>query len=315
MEEIHHRKSGSVLRSPVVSIGLPTFNGYATISKTLRSLWLQDYPNLEIIVSDNFSSDNTRELFSAITKDHPEVKYFRQEKNIGLVPNFKFVLQKASGDFFMWIADDDELEAGIIKKYVEFLMTYPEYSLVSGQIKYWMGDKAIFLENNFSMEDRQRDMRVLQYYYRVMYGAVFHGLMHRSAAEKIPLLNSIGNDFHFVASLAYEGKIKQFNYVGYHKQLNGASRTSVSYAKAIGASWFSAYFPRVSIASDAFYEILFNSPVFKKRNVPAKFMLATCCFAGVLISYYGIKFPSIIAGRFKRQIRKPFSTRLGNKDI
>lgn len=315
MEETYSSITTPALQFPLISIGLPTYNSYGKILKALQSIWDQKYPNLEVIISDNCSTDNTKELFTTIIHDHPQTIYFRQTANIGLVQNFEFVLRQSKGEYFMWIADDDKLEPDILKKYVEFLMSHPEYSLVSGQIKYWRGDKAIFLENNFSMEDKHRDMRVLHYYYKVMYGAVFHGLMHRCAAEKIPLLNSIGNDFHFVASLAYAGKIKQFNYVGYHKQLNGASKNSANYAKAIGASWFSASFPRISIARDAFHEILFKSPVYKKRNIPARFILATVCFAGVLISYYGVKFPFIVAGHLKRNISKPFNAKFKIKKI
>src|SRR5258708_7801685 len=103
---------------PLVSIGLPTYNGEKRIVSTLKSILNQNYPNLEVIISDNCSSDNTETVCSELSKINQAVHYFRQKENIGIIPNFKFVLSKASGDFFMWIADDDSLEPDILNKYV-----------------------------------------------------------------------------------------------------------------------------------------------------------------------------------------------------
>lgn len=294
---------------PLVSIGLPTRNSHGKIVKTLHSLWEQHYPNLEVIVSDNCSTDDTADLLVEIMKSHPEIRYYRQPANIGLVPNFELVLKQATGYFFMWIADDDELETDVLKQYVDFLIDHSEYTLVSGQIEHWLGGHAVFFEKDFSIEGNSPNLRVLNYYSKVMYGAVFHGLMRKSTAEKIPLRNSIGNDFHFVATVAYLGKIKQFNYVSYHKELNGTSRTSLHYAKVIGASWFSAHFPRIAIARDAFFEILFRSPVYKQKNLPVKFILAASCCVGILLSYYVREFPFIVGGHLKRNLGKPFSVK------
>ncbi|CAN5362452.1 hypothetical protein BH09BAC3_BH09BAC3_10270 [soil metagenome] len=303
--------SGLRKQLPLVSIGLPTFNSNGKIVRTLLSLKAQNYPNLEIIVSDNCSTDDTQEIFSSIIKILPGIRYYRQSCNIGLNPNFEFVLKQAKGEFFMWIADDDRLEPGILHKYVDFLVIHPEYSLVSGEIKYWLRDRPIFFEKDFSIEESQPDIRAAHYYSKVMYGAIFHGLMHRRTAEMIPLRNGIGNDFHFVASLAFLGKIKQFDLVGYNKELNGSSKDSIQYARAIGASWMSAHLPRFIIARDAFNEVLFKSPIYRKRNFIARFILATTCFTGVLVSYYGREYPFIIGGQIKRRLN-PFGFKFGS---
>lgn len=290
---------------PKVSIGLPTYNSNGSILNTLSSIWVQEYPNLEVIISDNCSTDNTEELCNELSNEYPQIRYFRQQSNIGLVPNFEFVRSKASGDLFMWVADDDALEPGILKVYVDFLMNHPDYSLVSGQIKYWQGNRALFCEKDFNLEEDSGDLRVIHFYFKVMYGAIFHGLMRRAMAEKIPLRNAIGNDFHFVATLAYVGKIKNLEYVGYNKRLNGTSRNFERYARVIGASWFSSKFPRIAIARDAFSEI-FSSPVFAVKHMHSKFILAVSCCASILISYYGKEFPFIVGGIIKRYFIKPF---------
>jgi len=101
---------------PLVSIGIPTYERPEGLRNTLRYMTRQTYPNLEIIISDNCSSGNeTRAVAEQFISEYPCIRYFRQEQNIGVMANFKFVLEKASGEYFMWAADDDEWESDFVE--------------------------------------------------------------------------------------------------------------------------------------------------------------------------------------------------------
>src|SRR5262245_43535908 len=94
---------------PLVSVGIPTYNRPAGLRRTLDCMTGQTYRNLEIIVSDNCSpSSETEEVVRAYQHRDPRIRYVRQPENIGLEANFKFVLEQATGPFFLWAADDDE---------------------------------------------------------------------------------------------------------------------------------------------------------------------------------------------------------------
>jgi glycosyltransferase involved in cell wall biosynthesis len=284
---------------PLVSVGVPTFNSGKRIVTALMSVLHQEYPNLEVIISDNCSSDNTQAVCTELCRDHPDLRYFRQKENIGLVPNFEFVLSQASGDLFMWIADDDSLEPGILQKYVDFLTRHPDYTLVSGQIRYWSEDGAVFDEKDFTMDDNSGDRRVIRFYSKVKYGAIYYGLMPRETAKKVPLGNRMGEDWHFIAKVAYLGKIKNLDCIGYNKKLNGSSKNFKQYAKIIGASWFSANFPHIQIAIDAFSEIM-SSPIYGGRQTHSKVILALSSSAGILINFYCREYPFIMGGKIIR---------------
>src|SRR5882757_11007964 len=118
LHRLHVNESTTDDLLPLVSIGIPTYNGAKRIVSTITSILNQRYPNLEVIISDNCSSDNTEEVCSDLCKKNKSLHYFRQKENIGIIPNYKFVLRKASGEFYMWVADDDTLEPGILQKYV-----------------------------------------------------------------------------------------------------------------------------------------------------------------------------------------------------
>jgi glycosyltransferase involved in cell wall biosynthesis len=297
---------GEQNESPKVSIGLPTYNGGAKIVKAVASVLSQGYPNIEIIISDNCSTDNTQEICQYLAERYPVVKYHRQELNHGVVANYSFVLAQATGDYFLWIADDDTLEPGILFKYVEFLQAHPDYSLVSGQINYWQGNQLVLIEKDFTLEYASRNARVISYYFKVLHGAMFYGMMDRKLAQSIPLRNRIGDDWHFVACLAFTGKVKNLEYVGYNKKFGGVSSDMKNYAKVIGASWFSAYFPHATIALDALAEITVFSPQYAKSNVFTRTLLGITSCVSVFVSHYVKVFPFIVGGKLKRMITRPY---------
>jgi len=295
---------------PLVSIGIPTFNGAPGITKALTSIWLQNYPNLEVIIADNCSSDTTREVVHTMTETHSEIQYYHHQTNIGMIPNFEFVLRKSSGKYFMWLADDDTIAEGALLKYVSFLEAHPEYSLVSGQIKYWLNSNLDISEHGFTFEQKSSSLRVIGYYAKVVYGGMMHGLMRRDLTRSIKLRKSIGNDFHFIANLAYLGEIKNFDFVGYHKNFGGTSKNFKQYAKQIGDSGFAGKFPHIKMAMDAFDEVMYKSQVYSQMPFHAKFTLAASSFSSIMLRYYAGIFPFMVGGKIRRFISNTSQVKL-----
>ncbi|TBW38269.1 glycosyltransferase family 2 protein [Siculibacillus lacustris] len=97
--------------APAVSIGMPVYNGGPHLEQALRSILAQDFPDFELIVSDNASTDGTEALCRAFAAADPRIRYFRQDANIGALPNFLFVWEKARAPLFRWAAHDDWLDA------------------------------------------------------------------------------------------------------------------------------------------------------------------------------------------------------------
>ncbi len=92
---------------PFVSVGLPVFNGAATITIALESLIRQEYPNLKIIISDNASTDDTLPICERFAQQDSRIRIIRKQINEGAVANFRTVLDAADSEFFMWAAADD----------------------------------------------------------------------------------------------------------------------------------------------------------------------------------------------------------------
>ncbi len=111
---------------PLVSIGMPAYNGEKYIRKALGSLLAQDYENFELIISDNASTDATLQICREYADKDRRIRVYVQSRNIGLYTNFKTVLKMARGKYFMWAAVDDCWLSGFVKALIDELETHPE---------------------------------------------------------------------------------------------------------------------------------------------------------------------------------------------
>ena len=106
---------------PVVSIGMPVYNGEKTISESLESLLAQDFKDFELIISDNASTDNTGSICKKYAEKDARIRYHLHETNVGPMTNFNGLIHLAKGKYFMWAADDDWWEPDYISHMVNAL--------------------------------------------------------------------------------------------------------------------------------------------------------------------------------------------------
>jgi glycosyltransferase involved in cell wall biosynthesis len=98
-----------------VTIGIPTYNrANKTLPSTINSSLNQDYPNIEIIVSDNCSPDNTEAIVRSFNDER--IKYIRQKTNVGPNNNYNACLNAAKGDYFLLLRDDDLIDEDFVTK-------------------------------------------------------------------------------------------------------------------------------------------------------------------------------------------------------
>ena len=106
---------------PLISVGLPVWNGEQFVGRALRCLQDQDIGDLEIIVSDNGSTDATREICAEVARLDSRVRYQRHETNRGATWNYRQVFRAAGGAYFKWAAHDDLCRPSFLRECVEAL--------------------------------------------------------------------------------------------------------------------------------------------------------------------------------------------------
>jgi hypothetical protein len=124
---------------PLVSILIPTYKRAALLPLAIRSALDQTYPNIEILVLDDCSPDNTRAAAEPFTQD-PRVRYIRHQTNLGLPGNWKFGINASRGEFFTILHDDDAFEPTFVRDLLAPLLADP--TLVLSFCDQWVMDPA-----------------------------------------------------------------------------------------------------------------------------------------------------------------------------
>jgi glycosyltransferase involved in cell wall biosynthesis len=193
---------------PLVSIGMPVRNGGALFREALASVVAQDYTNLEIIVSDNASTDETADIVREFQQRDPRIRYVRHEKMLRAFQNFRFVLDEARGDFFCWAAHDDtrspDFISGMIPAFREeaTILVFPDLFVRSVERGPLVQRKYDFENSQHSSLARMRKQVMMQCFH-------IYGLWRtRPIRELRWFYVSWWPDMPIMAALAYRGIFK-----------------------------------------------------------------------------------------------------------
>jgi len=204
---------------PLVSIGIPTFNRASSLVTAIESVLKQTYPNIQLLISDNASIDETQSICENFCKNDVRVTYIRQKSNLGATNNFKEVLKHSNGEFFMWLGDDDWIDDNYIAKCIKILAENPDYSLVCGICNYYIKEKFIEQGQIINLEQEDKSDRVLSYYQQVSDNGTFYGLMRTNQISNIPIKNVMGGDWLMIATISFLGKVKTLSNTFVNRQV------------------------------------------------------------------------------------------------
>lgn len=140
---------------PLVSIIIPCYNSASYISECIQSVLNQDYPNIEVIIVDDGSSDESINII----KKFPNIKLISQ-KNSGACVARNNGLQISQGYFIKFLDSDDYLEPGIIRRQVELSLKLKDHYIVYGDYYRLTHHKTIY-EKNFLERDNQTALLIL----------------------------------------------------------------------------------------------------------------------------------------------------------
>jgi glycosyltransferase involved in cell wall biosynthesis len=115
---------------PLITIAIPTRNRAQLLQNCVASALAQSYSNIEVLVSDNASSDNTLEMLESF--DDPRLKILRNAENIGLTANFNKCVYEAAGEYINIISDDNILRPTFLEKCVQLIQEESGLPMVVG---------------------------------------------------------------------------------------------------------------------------------------------------------------------------------------
>jgi glycosyltransferase involved in cell wall biosynthesis len=114
---------------PLISVIVTTYNYAHTVGTAIESALRQDYPNFEVVVVDNASTDATPELMARY-RDDARVRYVRNATNVGMVPNHNKGLAEARGTYVLFLSADDFLMPRHLSRSYAYLQAHPEVDVL-----------------------------------------------------------------------------------------------------------------------------------------------------------------------------------------
>lgn len=192
---------------PLVSVGLPVYNGEPFIKDALESLVTQSYQNLEILISDNASTDGTAQICHEYASRDKRVSYHRNSDNIGIRNNFRHLLSLASGEFFMWACADDIRPPNAVETLVAALVDNQQAVMVHGPIILKIGDRQVEVSNKMDLLHARAAKRVRVFTSKLQHNGMEYGLYRRDMFEKAVYGTHYGTEYLTSLQMCFLGPV------------------------------------------------------------------------------------------------------------
>lgn len=223
---------------PLVSIGVPVYNGDNYLEQTLDCLLGQTYADFDLIISDNASTDGTRDICEGYRARDSRIQYHRSDENIGAGPNHNRVLELSTTPYFKWAAHDDLYDPRYLEQCVAVLEADPDVLLVhsdnvlidgSGNPLPFDPVTNLYTDTNTGQKFVHERIDVAtsdvpsERFHDVLHKLIWctdmYGLMRRTFIDRTSLHESYyGSDKVFLAELALMGKFHHVEEVLFMKR-------------------------------------------------------------------------------------------------
>lgn len=140
-------------QEPLVTVGIRTYKRPKSLKRAIKSVLNQTYTNLQIIIFDDHSPDNTADVVNKFAKKDKRIEYHRMKRNVGHGKGLNVIIDNAKGKYLTFLDDDDAWRPDKIQKQVtKFESCDQSVGLITGGIHYWLVDDIDELTNKKTKE-------------------------------------------------------------------------------------------------------------------------------------------------------------------
>lgn len=194
---------------PRVSVSLPTYNCERYVGQSIESLLGQTFGDLELVISDNASTDGTEQICRDYARRDSRVRYVRRPDNIGAPANFRYVFSLCRGEYHKWSTSDDFWAPDFLQKSVAVLDAHPDVVLCYPMTRFVDADGKTLndYEDNLHLLDDSPRVRFLRLIQTIRLCHADLGLIRRATMERTMLMtDERASDVQFLAELSLYGK-------------------------------------------------------------------------------------------------------------
>jgi glycosyltransferase involved in cell wall biosynthesis len=196
----------------LVSICLPVRNGANRLEEVVWSALAQDHEQIELVISDNASTDDTEEVCRELARSDPRIVYHRHPENVGLLNNFIGAMRIARGTFFRWVGDDDWLAPDCVSRCLEVFTADERRILVTSRVAYTGPEGITRTDDSYDglrMTSGDPIVRFAEILRLLNESPLLvdplYGLVRRAPVAAIPRRNMLREDEVFATKLALAG--------------------------------------------------------------------------------------------------------------
>jgi glycosyltransferase involved in cell wall biosynthesis len=227
---------------PLVTVGLPVFNGEKFLVGTLDSLLSQEFSDFELIISDNGSADGTQEISRDYASRDDRIIYQRHQHNRGAAWNYSHLVDDASGTYFKWSGHDDLLHPSHLRRCVEefilappsVILCYPKTILIDAE-----GNEIRRYEDGFDLRDATTHRRVRQLLRNMGLANALFGLIRLDALRKTRRVPAfIDSDLVLLLELALLGQFHELEAPLFYRRIHARQAYQANRTHEDVLRWF-----------------------------------------------------------------------------
>jgi glycosyltransferase involved in cell wall biosynthesis len=216
-----------------VTVGIPVYNGAATLEETVRSIQAQTFTDFEILISDNASTDRTAEIAQRLAQQDPRIRYVRQKSNVGANGNYSFVARDARGEFLKWCSCSDWCAPTFLEQCVKALDANPGAVLAAPRTRLFEGsvDNARDYAYDIAITGETPSIRFRDFMSRFRLNNAFNGVIRLRALRLTRLIEPyLEADLVLMGNLALLGQFALVEEPLFYRRMEVASSTTMQSA-------------------------------------------------------------------------------------
>jgi glycosyltransferase involved in cell wall biosynthesis len=232
----------------LVSIGMPVYNEESYIEQAIISILNQDYNNFELIISDNASTDQTKEICLNYSKKDSRIRYYSQNITTDAATNFNYVASIAKGNFFMWASGHDTRDSTLISRCIaqfekssSIILCYSDANWIDAK-----GNNIGIEQSDIDTIGMDRIKRLKKVFWNLGYAYPIYGLFRKDILDTVlPTQRVLGSDIILLNELSAIGEFaripeplfnirKLSDYGDWHAYFQKSLKIKLNRKKAIG---------------------------------------------------------------------------------
>jgi glycosyltransferase involved in cell wall biosynthesis len=225
---------------PLVTVGLPVYNGERYIGQSIESILSQTYKDLELIISDNASNDSTEQICRAYASRDARVRYYRADENRGAAWNHNRVVELARGEYFRWQNHDDYSHPNFLDKCLAVVQSDPQIVLCYPQfVRVDEEGRQLGIKTSRILGCGEPAERFQSMIYRRDSCEEIYGITRTAVIRRTALLGAYAcSDDTFLAELILHGKFLQIPEPLFYYRIHATQSTKAYPSRSDRMVWF-----------------------------------------------------------------------------